>query len=133
MISQIWEPLHHKGISEEMCVAQKRSGRGDDEHGWLERAGASLHCRHSPVSLTLLRKREADIMVSSMASSSQFCAYVTINGGRDTYITMFRKDYQIVLCVRKQICHSFVFVVEIGGTKVSGIVSGTLTILQSKC
>lgn len=68
-----------------------------------------------------------------MASSSQFCLCVTINGGRDTYITMFRKDYQTVLCVRKQTCHSFVLVVEIGGTKVSGIVSGTLTILQSKC
>lgn len=64
-------------------------------------------------------------MVSSIASSSQFCAYVTIDGGRDTYITIFRKDYQIVLCVRKQTCQSFVLVVEIGGTKVSGIVSGT--------
>lgn len=126
MISQVREPLIHKGTFQR-CCGQEEGYQGDYEQGGQREWGAMLHCLHSPLMPVnpLLLCKSGDQYHDVQHSFLLLVLYVILHGGRHNSITVFMTDYQLVLHVRTKKHQSFMPVVEIGGNKVSGIVSGT--------
>ena len=103
MVSQVRRSLQHEGHFRG-AMAKKRSGKGEDERGGLERTEGLAELSvlpfhsHQPAGPSQIGRHT---VISSIPSSSQFYDHVILYRGRNTYI-IFGMNYKLVLHVRTQ-------------------------------